>query len=62
MTPAVQYQTTPLIARLSPASSQRRAVAGSVNWLRSAGHPNAGAETYHELRMNPDHPMGAGQG
>jgi transposase InsO family protein len=44
-----------------PPASPGHAVAGSANRISSAGYPNRGAETRHELRNEPDHPMGAGQ-
>ena len=36
-------------------------MAGSANRISCAGHPGRGAETRYELRMRPDHPIGAGQ-
>jgi hypothetical protein len=36
-------------------------VAGSAIRTRCAGHTDRGPETRHALRMNPDHPIGAGQ-
>ena len=35
-------------------------MAGFATRSRFAGHPNRSDQAHHALRLNPDHPMGAG--
>ena len=57
---ALQHQAPALLPGLPAASPRGRPVAGFATRSRFAGHPGRSAQARHALRLNPDHPMGAG--